>query len=106
MTTRDFVFQGEVFTCRIVKDNEGCDLIIGGLKFLDALQPQAMDDPMEGFASKKAQEIYDEIFFFIDEQTLALPDEQLIEALKVDNEDYFILQRQTYGKQIIDSSND
>ncbi|MEE1283210.1 MAG: hypothetical protein UHK60_13320 [Acutalibacteraceae bacterium] len=45
---------------------------------------------MEGFASKKAQEIYDEIFFFIDEQTLALPDEQLIEALKVDNEDYFI----------------
>ena len=36
MTTRDFVFQGEVFTCRIVKDNEGCDLIIGGLKFLDA----------------------------------------------------------------------
>lgn len=90
MTTRDFVFQGEVFTCRIVKDNEGCDLIIGGLKFLDALQPQAMDDPMEGFSSKKAQEIYDEIFFFIDEQTLALPDEQLIEALKVDNEDYFI----------------
>ena len=48
MTTRDFVFQGEVFTCRIVKDNEGCDLIIGGLKFLDALQPQAMDDPMGG----------------------------------------------------------
>lgn len=39
MTTRDFVFQGEVFTCRIVKDNEGYDLIIGGLKFLDALQP-------------------------------------------------------------------
>ena len=65
MTTRDFVFQGEVFTCRIVKDNEGCDLIIGGLKFLDALQPQAMDDPMEGFVSKKAQEIYDEIFFNI-----------------------------------------
>ena len=90
MTTRDFVFQGEVFTCRIVKDNEGYDLIIGGLKFLDALQPQSMDDPMEGFVSKKAQEIYDEIFFFIDEQTLALPDEQLIEALKVDNEDYFI----------------
>lgn len=90
MTTRDFVFQGEVFTCRIVKDNEGYDLIIGGLNFLDALQPQAMDDPMEGFVSKKAQEIYDEIFFFIDEQTLALPDEQLIEALKVDNEDYFI----------------
>lgn len=90
MTTRDFVFQGEVFTCRIVKDNEGYDLIIGGLKFLGALQPQAMDDPMEGFVSKKAQEIYDEIFFFIDEQTLALPDEQLIEALKVDNEDYFI----------------
>ena len=57
---------------------------------MDALQPQAMDDPMEGFVSKKAQEIYDEIFFFIDEQTLALPDEQLIEALKVDNEDYFI----------------
>ena len=54
MKTRDFVFQGEVFTCRIVKDNEGCDLIIGGLKFLDALQPQAMDDPMGGFASKKA----------------------------------------------------
>ena len=90
MKTRDFVFQGEVFTCRIVKDNEGYDLIIGGLKFLDTLQPQAMDDPMGGFASKKAEEIYDEIFFFIDEQTLALPDEQLIEALKVDNEDYFI----------------
>ena len=58
MTTRDFVFQGEVFTCRIVKDNEGFDLIIGGLKFLDALQQQAMDDPMEGFASKKTESFF------------------------------------------------
>lgn len=90
MRTIDFVFKNEIFTCRVVKNNEDCDLIIGELKFLDVLQPQVMNDSTGGFANKEAEKIYDEIFYFVDEQTLALPDEQLIECLKVDNEDYFI----------------
>lgn len=89
MITTDYYFNGEVFTCRVVKDNEGHDLIIGGLKFLDALQPNSFEDPMGGFANKKAEEIYDDIFFFIDDDMLNLPDNELIDALKIDNDDYF-----------------
>ena len=43
----------------------------------------------EGFASKEASDIYDEIFFFTDERTLALPDKELVEELRRDNLEWF-----------------
>lgn len=56
---------------------------------LDALQPGSFNVENEGFASKEAEDIYDEIFFFTDKDTLALPDKELIERLKEDNAEWF-----------------
>lgn len=89
MKNKEFVFDGEVFTCRIIKDNQDEDLIIGSLQFLDKLQPNGFEDPMEGFANKKAEEIYNEIFFFVEDTALTLPDEALIRVLKEDNPEWF-----------------
>ena len=47
------------------------------------------EDENEGFANKEAEYIYDEIFFFTDAETLALPEEQFIEELKKDNREWF-----------------
>lgn len=73
----------------MVKDNQGEYLIIGGKALLDALQPGGFEDGNEGFASEEASDIYDEIFFFTDERTLALPDRELIEVLRQDNPEWF-----------------
>ena len=43
----------------------------------------------EGFASKEAEQIYDEVFFFTDAKTLKLPDDELITELKEDNPEWF-----------------
>ena len=39
MRTQDIQFGGDTFVCRIVKSNEGEDLLIGSTKLLDALHP-------------------------------------------------------------------
>lgn len=49
---------------------------------LDALQPGSFNDENEGFASKEAESIYDEVFFFTDERTLQLPENELVAELK------------------------
>lgn len=51
--------------------------------------PGSFGDENEGFANKEAEYIYDEIFFFTDAETLALPEEQFIEELKKDNREWF-----------------
>ena len=56
---------------------------------LDALQPGSFNDENEGFASKEAESIYDEVFFFTDERTLQLPENELVAELKKDNPDWF-----------------
>ena len=89
MRFQDYEFNGTAYKCRIVTDKEDNDLVIASTKFLDALQPGRFDDGNEGFASKEAEDIYDEIFFFTDESSLMLADEQLIEILKEDNEEWF-----------------
>ena len=43
----------------------------------------------EGFASKEAEKLYDEIFFFTDAGSLELPDDELVEMLKEDNPEWF-----------------
>ena len=81
MKTTEYVFNGQTYVCRIVLSNEGEELIIGSTSLLDAIQPGDFEDENEGFANEDAEKIYDEIFFFTDAETLALPDEQLIEKL-------------------------
>ncbi|WP_346709240.1 hypothetical protein [Phocaeicola salanitronis] len=89
MITTEIKFSGVEYPCRMVKDNQGEYLIIGSTDLLDALQPGNFEDENEGFANEEAAKIYDEIFFFTDERTLALPDEELIEELRRDNPEWF-----------------
>lgn len=89
MKITEYVFNGQTYVCRIVLSNEGEELIIGSTSLLDAIQPGDFEDENEGFANEDAEKIYDEIFFFTDAETLALPDELLIEELKTDNPDWF-----------------
>ena len=89
MITANIEFGGVEYPCRMVKDNQGEYLIIGSTVLLDALHPGSFEDENEGFASKEASDIYDEIFFFTEERTLALPDKELVEVLRRDNLEWF-----------------
>lgn len=89
MRTQELQFGGNTYTCRIVQSNEGEDLLIGSTALLDALQPGSFNDANEGFASKEAGEIYDEVFFFTDTDNLKLPDNGLIAILKESNSEWF-----------------
>ena len=60
MRTRKIQFDGDTYVCRIVKSNEGEDLIIGSTKLLDTLHPGSFEDENEGFASKEAEQLYNE----------------------------------------------
>lgn len=63
MKTQKVQFDGKAYDCRVVKSNEGEELLIGSTLLLDALQPGSFEDENEGFASKEAERIYDKIFF-------------------------------------------
>ena len=89
MITKKIEFGGVEYPCRIVKDNQGEYLIIGSTALLNALQPGSSEDENEGFASEEASDIYDEIFYFTDEHSLSLPDEELVEELRRDNPEWF-----------------
>lgn len=89
MRTRKIQFDGDTYVCRIVKSNEGEDLIIGSTKLLDTLHPGSFEDENEGFASKEAEQLYNEVFFFTDSRTLRLPDNELIAELKESNPEWF-----------------
>ena len=89
MRTLKIQFDGDTYVCRIVKSNEGEDLIIGSTKLLDTLHPGSFEDENEGFASKEAEQLYNEVFFFTDSRTLRLPDNELIAELKESNPEWF-----------------
>ena len=89
MRTQDIQFGGDTFVCRIVKSNEGEDLLIGSTKLLDALHPGSFEDENEGFACKEAEQLYDEVFSFTDKKTLRLPDNELVAELKESNPEWF-----------------
>lgn len=89
MIITEIKFGGVKYPCRMVKDNQGEYLIIGSTALLDALQPGSFEDENEGFASKEASDIYDVIFFFTDERTLALSDKEQVEELRRDNPEWF-----------------
>ena len=54
MKTKELQFDGNIYICRIVKSNEGEELLIGSTALLDALHPGSFEDENEGFASKEA----------------------------------------------------
>ena len=89
MRTQEFEFDGRTYTCRVVESIDGEDLLIGSTNLLDALHPGSYDDANERFASEEAERLYDEIFFFIDRQSLLLPDVYLITKLSESNPDRF-----------------
>lgn len=89
MRTQEIQFGGDTYVCRIVKSNEGEDLLIGSTKLLDTLHPGSFEDENEGFASKEAEQLYDEVFFFTDTKTLRLPDNELIAEIKESNPEWF-----------------
>ncbi len=89
MKTQELQFGGNTYMCRIVESNEGEDLLIGSTALLDALQPGSLNDENEGFASKEAEKIYDEVFFFTESGNLELPDDGLIAILKESNPEWF-----------------
>ena len=62
MRTQEIRFDGKTYVCRIVKSNEGEELLIGSTKLLDALHPGSFEDENEGFAGKEAERLYDGIF--------------------------------------------
>lgn len=89
MRTQEIQFDGNTYVCRVVKSNEGEDLLIGSTKLLDTLHPGSFEDESEGFAGKEAERLYDEIFFFTDNKTLRLPDDELVAELKESNPEWF-----------------
>lgn len=89
MRTQEIQFGGDTYVCRIVKSNEGEDLLIGSTKLLDTLHPGSFEDENEGFASKEAEQLYNEVFFFTDSKTLRLPDNELIAEIKESNPEWF-----------------
>ncbi len=89
MRTQEIQFGGDTFVCRIVKSNEGEDLLVGSTKLLDTLHPGSFGDENEGFACKEAEQLYDEVFFFTDSKTLRLPDNELVTELKESNPEWF-----------------
>lgn len=56
MKTKELQFDGNIYICRIVKSNEGEELLIGSTALLDALHPGSFEDESEGFASKEAEQ--------------------------------------------------
>lgn len=89
MKTMEYHFNGNTYVCRIVQADNGEELVIAPTALLDAIQPGSFEDENEGFVNKEAEYIYDEIFFFTDAKTLALPEDQFIEELKKDNSEWF-----------------
>lgn len=89
MKTQEIQFGGNTYPCRVVISNEGEELLIGSTTLLDALHPGSFNDENGGFASKEAERIYDEVFFFTDKDSLKLSDKELITELKEDNPEWF-----------------
>ena len=89
MITTEINYKGNDYTCRIVRSNEGEELIIAGTSLLDALMPYPATDGSDGFADKEAEKAGEEIFFYTADNNLSLPDDELIKKLKKDNPEWF-----------------
>lgn len=52
MRTQEIQFDGNTYVCRVVKSNEGEDLLIGSTKLLDTLHPGSFEDENEGLRQR------------------------------------------------------
>ena len=89
METRIIKYNDSTYLGRIVKDKDGNELLIGNYGLLDTLQPYECDGPNEGFANNDAKEIFETIFYFVDNNTLWGDEASLIAELKEANPDFF-----------------
>ena len=53
MKTKELQFDGNIYICRIVKSNEGEELLIGSTALLDALHPGSFEDENEVLQVRK-----------------------------------------------------
>ena len=89
MITTEITYNGECYTCRIVKSNDGEELIVARISLLDELMPYEITDECSGFADKEAEEVDEEIFYYTSDSDLKLPDNELIAILKESNPEWF-----------------
>lgn len=85
MKTKDYNFNGNTYICRIVQANNGDELVIAPTSLLEAIQSECISGENKNQASKEVENICNEVFMFIDAETFALPEEQLIKELKKEN---------------------
>lgn len=72
MITTEITYKGECYTCRIVKSNDGEELIVAGISLLDELMPYEITDECNGFADKEAEEVDEEIFYYTSDSDLRI----------------------------------
>ena len=53
MKRKEVEFAGRTYSCRVVKSNEGEELLIGSTGLLDALQPGSFDSENEGLRVRR-----------------------------------------------------
>lgn len=81
-------FNGEEYPCRVIHELGGQEIKIATISLYDALHPYEWGGENDGFASKEAESIYDEIFYFVDKSEIKLPFEELKEILQEANPDW------------------
>ncbi len=81
-------YDGQEYWLRQVLSNEET-LLIGDTKLYDTLHPGSFEDADGGWASKEAERIDEQIFYYVSPDEMLLPKEQFIERLKQDNPDLF-----------------
>ena len=88
---RNFVpyfYDGKEYWLRQVLSNEGT-LLIGDTKLYDTLHPGSFEDADGGWASKEAERIDEQVFYYVSPDELLLPKDELIAVLKESNPDLF-----------------
>lgn len=83
-----FTYDGKEYWLRQVLSNEGT-LLIGDTKLYDTLHPGSFEDADGGWASKEAERIDEDIFYYVSPDELLLPKDELIAVLKESNPDLF-----------------
>lgn len=64
MITTEIIYMGRDYSCRIVRSNEGEELIIAGTSLFDVLMPYPATDGSDSFVDKETEKVAEEIFFY------------------------------------------
>ena len=89
MKTQEVQFGGNNYPCVWWNPTRVKNSLSARLPCLMPFSPVVSNDENEGFASKEAERIYDEVFFFTDMANLRLTDVELVAELKKDNPEWF-----------------